>query len=343
MISRRFSFGSRRRGTVETPVAAALSGTAYISGTGAVGDVHSVQGYVVSGTPMPTVTFSWKVGGVQRATTATYTPVISDVTGGSGGFSSGFSTGFGGSALLTCTVSATNAAGSATPLTTNAVEVGSDLKIIAATIDRTAGWTGGTFSVEYTGATSADAVTYQWYLNDATASGETDDTYTVDDAGTIFCRVTATRGTTSVYLDTDPATIFHQEFAGSVAATAATNATGTFALASAEIHEQAFLIRVAYEGPVPTTTTIAGVTLTSFTEGASQLTSGKTLTCQNVDVQGSNRVYVFSLEGLTGAHSVAFSFTTGTNFTYLKALCDQVSQYDLDNMVLTQAVGSGTT
>jgi hypothetical protein len=87
-----------------TPVAPSWS-TPPVIASATVGSAVSVSTLGLSGSPTPTLTYSWKVAGVQVATAATYTPVAGDAT-----------------KALTVDVTGTNASGAAAS-TSNSVTV----------------------------------------------------------------------------------------------------------------------------------------------------------------------------------------------------------------------------
>lgn len=320
-----------------------LSGVPIIRGSGEVGEEHSVDGFVASGDPNPTIGYSWRVAGVEVATTPTYIPSSADADAVGFGFSSGFSSGFGGRPMLSVEISATNSAGSATPIEASAIFISQRPPALSATIDQQNPMLGDVLTITYSGV-SPDNVTFQWTLDGSPISGAVSETLETDDAGIVTCIVTATISGVSTEIETEPVRVRHVALAGLVGEHAKTTASANFGSAPNEVSNQVFLTIVAYEGPAPTSVVIEGVTLSTFTDGANATTSGKTLTCLKGEVLDTNkRIYLLALEGLTGQSDVDFAITTPSNFSYLKPHCYQISGYSLENIGWHAATGSGST
>lgn len=151
-----------------------------VSGTAISGSLLSCTTGTWSGYPSPTLTYQWKADGtpIGGATSSTYTTIA-----GQSGQS------------ITCTVTATNSAGSASagsngitvitaPVNTVAPVISGDLPFGSVLTSTTGTWT-GTPTITYS---------YQWKADGATIVGETANTYTTIEADigvSITCLVTA--------------------------------------------------------------------------------------------------------------------------------------------------------
>jgi hypothetical protein len=195
------------------PVAPSNTLAPVASGGLSVNSVLSVTNGTWTGVPAPTFTYQWKRGGVDvaGATASSYTLVVGDV-----------------GAMMSCSVTATNATGSATaasnsvgPVTAATAPVNSVAPAVtgSTTVGSLLSCSQGTWTGSPTG------YAYQWKQGASNISGATSSTYTLvtaDIGASISCVVTATNVTGST-----PAT---SNSVGPVTAAASTGTAGGSAL-----------------------------------------------------------------------------------------------------------------
>lgn len=150
-----------------------------ITGTGIVGDVHTVN-YTITGNPTPTVSLQWNRNGtpISGETSSTYIPVSADD-----------------GTTLTCYITASNTEGD-DESTSNGISIVEQFIPDVATVSISGSGNvnsvhAATYTVNNAGVPVAD-VTYQWKMNTVDINGATSSSYTPVSSGDLTVAVTLT-------------------------------------------------------------------------------------------------------------------------------------------------------